>query len=94
MQRSRRSQERLRQLLFGETPRPLRGSRGGGGRQRGPLLAANLTVASHLLGSNHVPDLQGAILIFEDVGEAPYRIRMLTAGDCSVPHNSLAALSW
>ena len=39
----------------------------------------NLTVASHLLGSGLMPNLQGAILILEDVGEAPYRIdRMLT----------------
>ncbi|MEB3253619.1 MAG: LD-carboxypeptidase, partial [Synechococcus sp.] len=39
----------------------------------------NLTVASHLLGSSHVPELRGAILILEDVGEEPYRIdRMLT----------------
>jgi muramoyltetrapeptide carboxypeptidase len=43
------------------------------------LLVANLTVASHLLGSPWIPSLDGAILILEDVGEAPYRIdRMLT----------------
>ena len=42
-------------------------------------MVANLTVATHLLGSGHVPDLNGALLILEDVGEAPYRIdRMLT----------------
>ena len=36
-------------------------------------------MASHLIGSQHVPDLTGAILILEDVGEAPYRIdRLLT----------------
>jgi muramoyltetrapeptide carboxypeptidase len=36
-------------------------------------------VASHLLGSPWIPCLDGAILILEDVGEAPYRIdRMLT----------------
>jgi muramoyltetrapeptide carboxypeptidase len=40
---------------------------------------ANLTVATHLLGSRWCPDLEGAVLILEDVGEAPYRIdRMLT----------------
>ena len=73
------SQERLRQLLFGETPSALKGEPRGGGQTTGPLIAANLTVASHLLGSDHVPELQGAILILEDVGEAPYRIdRMLT----------------
>jgi muramoyltetrapeptide carboxypeptidase len=36
-------------------------------------------VATHLLGTSHEPDLRGAILAFEDVTEAPYRIdRMLT----------------
>ena len=44
-----------------------------------PLVTINLTVASHLLGTPHLPDLRGAILVIEDVGEAPYRIdRMLT----------------
>lgn len=73
------SQERLRSLLFGEPVPALSGSGWSGGVASGPLVVANLTVASHLLGSRHVPDLEGAILIFEDVGEAPYRIdRMLT----------------
>ena len=73
------SQERLRQLLFGEAVPELQGDGLGGGRVQGPLIAANLTVASHLIGSRHVPDLSGAILILEDVGEAPYRIdRLLT----------------
>lgn len=73
------SQERLRQLLFGEVPGPLQGTAWRGGRAEGPLLVANLTVATHLLGTEHLPDLEGAVLILEDVGEAPYRIeRMLT----------------
>ena len=50
----------------------LRGNPWGGGKAIGPLLVANLTVASHLLGSSHVPQLGGAILILEDVGEEPY----------------------
>ena len=50
-----------------------------GGVAEGPLLVANLTVATHLLGTPHLPALRGAILVLEDVGEAPYRIeRMLT----------------
>ena len=73
------SQDRLKRLLFGETVEDLRGTPWGGGHATGPLLVANLTVASHLLGSSHVPELRGAILILEDVGEEPYRIdRMLT----------------
>ena len=73
------SQARLRALLFGEPLTDLHGEGWGGGVAAGPLLAANLTVATHLLGTPHLPDLRGAILVLEDVGEAPYRIdRMLT----------------
>jgi len=73
------SQERLRALLFGEPLSDLEGSGWQDGVAEGPLLAANLTVATHLLGTAHLPALSGAILILEDVGEAPYRIeRMLT----------------
>ena len=73
------SRERLRALLFGETLPPLRGTGWAGGVATGPLLVANLTVATHLLGTPHLPRLDGAILVLEDVAEAPYRIeRMLT----------------
>jgi muramoyltetrapeptide carboxypeptidase len=73
------SQERLRCLLFGEPLLDLQGEGWCSGNAAGPLLAANLTVATHLLGTPYLPDLRGAILVLEDVGEAPYRIeRMLT----------------
>jgi muramoyltetrapeptide carboxypeptidase len=73
------SQQRLRSLLFGEPLADLVGESWCSGLTQGPLLVANLTVATHLLGTPHLPDLEGAILILEDVGEAPYRIeRMLT----------------
>ena len=68
------SQERLRALLFGDALPDLQGSRWVDGVAEGPLIAANLTVASHLLGSDHMPDLKGTILILEDVGEQPYRL--------------------
>ncbi|MFN7898348.1 MAG: LD-carboxypeptidase, partial [Synechococcaceae cyanobacterium] len=67
------SRERLRALLFGEPLAPLQGESWSGGVAEGPLLAANLTVATHLLGTPHLPALDGAILVLEDVGEAPYR---------------------
>jgi len=73
------SQDRLRALLFGEPLPDLVGEGWQSGVATGPLLAANLTVATHLLGTPHLPDLGGAILVLEDVGEAPYRLeRMLT----------------
>ena len=44
-----------------------------------PLVVTNLTVATHLIGTRWLPSLKGAILVLEDVGEAPYRVdRMLT----------------
>ncbi len=73
------SRERLRDLLFGKPLADLEGVGWVGGCASGPLLAGNLTVATHLLGTPHLPDLQGAILVLEDVGEAPYRLdRLLT----------------
>lgn len=45
----------------------------------GWLCPANLAVGTSLLGTPHQPDLTGAIVAFEDVGEAPYRLdRLLT----------------
>lgn len=73
------SQERLRALLFGEPLPSLVGTPWQMGQAEGPCLVGNLTVATHLLGTPHLPDLRGVILLLEDVGEAPYRIdRMLS----------------
>ncbi len=73
------SKERLKSILFEKSAPDLLGEPWGGGIARGPLIASNLTVATHLLGSRHMPNLNGAILVLEDIGEAPYRIdRMLT----------------
>jgi muramoyltetrapeptide carboxypeptidase len=50
-----------------------------GGRATGPLLGGNLEVFSRMLGTPYLPDLRGAILFFEDIGERPYRVdRLLT----------------
>ncbi len=50
-----------------------------GGQAEGRLLAGNLTVATHLLGTPYIPPWQDIILALEDVGEPPYKIdRMLT----------------
>jgi muramoyltetrapeptide carboxypeptidase len=89
------SQERLRALLFGEPLPPLAGECWNGGVAEGPLLAANLTVATHLLGTPHLPQLDGAILVLEDVGEAPYRLeRMLTQWRLSGAFRRLAGLAF
>jgi len=71
--------QRLFDIVEGKSLEPLKGKGWGGGIVSGRLLPANLTVATHLLGTPMQPELDGAILAIEDVGEAPYRIdRMLT----------------
>jgi muramoyltetrapeptide carboxypeptidase len=89
------SQERLRQLLFGEPLAELTGAAWSAGVAIGPLLVGNLTVATHLLGTPHLPDLRGAVLVLEDVGEAPYRIdRMLTHWRLSGALQQLAGIGF
>jgi muramoyltetrapeptide carboxypeptidase len=70
---------RMFACLEGDSIQPLYGNGWGGGQVEGILLPANLTVATHLLGTSLQPSLTGAILALEDVTEYPYRIdRMLT----------------
>lgn len=73
------SQQRLFDLVEGREIAAIEGTGWGGGVAKGILLPANLTVATHLLGTPYQPNLETVILAIEDVGEAPYRIdRMLT----------------
>lgn len=49
------------------------------GQARGKLIGGNLSVISGIVGSPYMPNVDGAILFLEDIGESPYRIdRMLT----------------
>lgn len=49
------------------------------GTATGPLLGGNLTLLATSVGTRDFPDLTGAILLIEEVDEAPYRVdRMLT----------------
>src|SRR5262245_32370940 len=60
-------------------PAPVAGTPVVGGVAEGPLLGGNLSVLTRLLGTPWLPDLAGAVLLLEDVGERPYRIdRMWT----------------
>ena len=71
--------QRLFDWAEGRSLAPLKGTGWGGGIATGILLPANLTVATHLLGTPVQPQLDGVILALEDVTEAPYRIdRLLT----------------
>jgi muramoyltetrapeptide carboxypeptidase len=74
-------QAALFSLLESPEPRPLLAGLESlrTGNARGPLLGGNLEVFSHLIGTDFLPDLDGAILFLEEVGERPYRIdRLLT----------------
>lgn len=71
--------QRLVALLRHRPVAPLQGDGLGAGSAEGPLVVSNLTIATSLIGTPWLPDLKGAILVLEDVGEAPYRIdRQLT----------------
>jgi muramoyltetrapeptide carboxypeptidase len=62
---------------LGERAWPLRAH--GRGRHRGPLVPANLTLASLLVGTPWSLPLAGAIALFEEVRERPYELdRYLT----------------
>lgn len=70
--------ERTFAVLEGATPEPLQGTAFGSGTAEGPLLGGNLSVLTRLIGTRWMPDLRGAVLLIEDVGEKPYRLdRML-----------------
>jgi len=92
------SQQRLHHLLFGGASAalpPLPGEPWCGGVAVGPLLVGNLTVATHLLGTPHLPALRGAVLVLEDVGEAPYRLdRLLTHWRLCGALQQLAAIAF
>ncbi|MEE2960482.1 MAG: LD-carboxypeptidase [Myxococcota bacterium] len=47
---------------------------GAPGQASGFVLTANLTVLASLVGTPWMPNLGGAILVLEDVGESPYRL--------------------
>ncbi|QHV00581.1 S66 peptidase family protein [Synechocystis sp. CACIAM 05] len=71
--------ERLKTYLQGLPLPSLTGKSWQSGKVQGRLVAGNLTVATHFLGTAWQPDFENVILAIEDVTEAPYRIdRMVT----------------
>ena len=63
------------------------------GRVQGPLLGGNLEVFSRLVGTPFMPDVTGAVLFFEDLGERPYRVdRLLTHLDLAGLFGAAAAV--
>lgn len=72
------SQSRIKQALFGETLKeicpPLPGTMGRPGKATGRLIGGNLALVVSLLGTPYQPDFKDAILVLEDIDEAPYRV--------------------
>ncbi len=63
------------------------------GRAQGRLLGGNLEVFSRLLGTPFLPDLAGAILFLEDLGERPYRVdRLITHLDLAGVFSAVAGV--
>jgi muramoyltetrapeptide carboxypeptidase len=88
-----------RQALFGLLERPGQGLLLSEletlipGRVQGPLLGGNLEVFSRLLGTPFLPDLRGAVLFLEDVGERPYRVdRLITHLDLAGVFDMVSAV--
>jgi muramoyltetrapeptide carboxypeptidase len=87
------------QMLFGLLERPGQGLLLEGlstvipGRVQGPLLGGNLEVFSRLLGTPFLPDLAGAVLFLEDIGERPYRVdRLITHLDLAGVFSAVSAV--
>ena len=45
-----------------------------GGIAKGDVIVSNLTIFSYLIGTSHLPDLKGKIIIFEDINEDIYKL--------------------
>jgi muramoyltetrapeptide carboxypeptidase len=78
------SEAQFWQVVGGDAPLRLDGPSGEPlaalreGEAEGLLIGGNLTVLCALLGTPYFPDLSGAILFLEEIGEAPYKVdRML-----------------
>ena len=73
------SLNRLRTLLFEGYLEDINGHPLKSGIAKGEIIISNLTIFCFLIGTNHIPNCEGKIIIFEDVNEDLYKIdRMFT----------------
>jgi muramoyltetrapeptide carboxypeptidase len=68
---------KLEETFHGPNGEPLSSIREGSAD--GILLGGNLATLVRLIGTPYLPDMTGAVLFLEDVGEAPYRIDAMLA---------------
>ena len=89
------SLRRLKNLLFEGYVDDIFGKRLIGGIAEGEVIVSNLTIFSYLIGTNHLPNLKGKILIFEDINEDIYKIdRMFTFLRMTNKFDELAGLGF
>ena len=69
--------EAVRALLSGTLPAPWAGAPHVGGRAEGVLVGGSLTLLAASLGTPWEVETDGALLLFEEVAEAPYAIDRL-----------------
>ena len=71
--------ERLRALLVGSDPGPVRWTprTARPGRAEGPLRGGNLAVLASLCGTPLQPSFRGSLVLLEDLNEPPYRLDRL-----------------
>ncbi len=43
----------------------------------GPLWGSNLSLVAHLTGTPYMPEIEGGIMFFEEIGEAPYAVERM-----------------
>ena len=76
----------LHKLLNHETYEVVSGKTLHGGKARGQLLCSNLTVLTRMAGTPYFPDLDGKILLLEDVHEKIYRVDLMLQQIKQQPH--------
>ena len=87
------SLKRIKNLLFEGYVDDIKGISLKDGKVKGEIIVSNLTIATFLIGTDHFPDLNGKILIFEDINEDIYKIdRMLTYLRMTKTFNDIAEI--
>ena len=89
------SLQRLKNLLFEGYVEDIFGKPLIGGIAKGDIIVSNLTIFSYLIGTNHLPDLKGKIIIFEDINEDIYKLdRIFTYLRMSNKFNDIVGLGF
>ncbi len=89
------SLERLRTFLFEGHIDDIKGNPLKKGIAHGEIIVSNLTIFTYLIGTTHLPNLIGKILVFEDINEDIYKIdRMLTYLKLSKKLDSISGLGF